>query len=249
MTDTPTTGHARTGAGEPRRALVVSAHPDDIEFGCAGTVATWVDAGWDVRYVIVTSGQKGVQDATSDPEVFGQVREAESRQAAEAVGVTDVTFLGYMDSEVAAADWFGLRRDLSRQFRHHRPHRLVVGAPDILPTDRFVNHPDHRAVSVAMLDITMTGGTTAAIFPELELDEGRPPWRELEETWLTGPGLGSHVVDVSATFERKIAALRAHVSQIGEWDVAAFMGQRLAEAGKPHGYAYAESFRVISYRF
>jgi len=232
-----------------RRALVVGAHPDDIEFGCAGTVARWVDEGWDVRYVIVTSGQKGVQDAASDPEAFGRVREAESRTAAAAVGVADVTFLGYMDSEVAAADWLGLRRDLSRQFRHHRPHRLVVGNPEILPTDRFVNHPDHRAVSVALLDITMTGGTTAAIFPELEIDEGLPPWRELEETWLTGAGGGSHVVDVSATFERKIAALRAHVSQVGEWDVARFMGQRLADVGRPHGYEYAESFRVISYRF
>jgi len=260
MTDRTVTDDAMTGTetDEPRRALIVGAHPDDIEFGCAGTVATWVDEGWDVRYLIVTSGQKGVQDAASDPEAFGRVREAESREAAEAVGVTDITFLGYMDSEVAAADWLQLRRDLSRQFRRHRPHRMIVGNPEILPTDRFVNHPDHRAVSTAMLDITMTGGTTAAIFPELETDEGLPPWRELEETWLTGPapgperpserGGGPQVVDVSATFDRKITALKAHGSQVGEWDVAAFMGPRLAEVGKPHGYAYAESFRVISYR-
>jgi len=239
---------ATTTNEEPRRALIVGAHPDDIEFGCAGTVATWVGEGWDVRYLIVTSGQKGVQDAASDPEAFGRVREAESTEAAKAVGVTDVTFLGYMDSEVAAADWLQLRRDLSRQFRRHRPHRMIVGNPEMLPTDRFVNHPDHRAVSTAMLDITMTGGTTAAIFPELQIEEGLPPWRELEETWLTGQAGGSQVVDVSSTFDAKIAALKAHVSQVGEWDVAAFMGPRLAELGKAHGYAYAESFRVISYR-
>lgn len=233
---------------EPRRALVVSAHPDDIEFGCAGTIARWVDEGWDVRYVIVTSGQKGVQDATSEPGVFGRVREAESMEAAKAVGVSDVTFLGYMDSEVATADWMTLRRDLSRQFRHHRPHRVVSANPEILLTDWFVNHPDHRTVGEAVLDVTMTGGTTAAIFPELVTDEGLPPWRELEEVWLTGPGGGPEVVDVSATFERKITALEAHVSQIGDWDVARFMGQRLSEMGKPHGYDYAESFRVISYR-
>jgi len=237
-----------TDSDEVRRALVVGAHPDDIEFGCAGTVAVWVDEGWDVRYLIVTSGQKGVQDAASDPEAFGRVREAESRDAAAAVGVTDVTFLGYMDSEVAAADWLALRRDLSREFRRHRPHRMIVGDPELLPTDRFVNHPDHRAVSTAMLDITMTGGTTAAIFPELEIDEGLPPWRDLEEVWLSGPTGGSRFVDVSTPFERRIAALRAHVSQVGDWDVAAFMGRHLAEAGEPHGYAYAESFRVISYR-
>lgn len=237
-----------TEIDQPRRALVISAHPDDIEFGCAGTMARWVDEGWDVRYVIVTSGQKGVQDAAADPEAFGRVREAESLEAAAAVGVTDVTFLRYMDSEVAAADWSALRRDLSRQFRRHRPHRLVASNPEILPTDRFVNHPDHRAVAIAVLDITMTGGTTAAIFPELETDEGLPAWRELEEVWLTGPGGGSHVVDVSDTFDRKIAALRAHVTQVGDWDVARFMGERLHELGTAHGYEYAESFRVISYR-
>ena len=82
-----------------RRALVVSAHPDDIEFGCAGTVALWVEEGWDVRYVIVTSGQKGVQDARQDPEAFGRLREQESKRAAEICGVTDVTFLRYMDSD------------------------------------------------------------------------------------------------------------------------------------------------------
>ncbi|MFN2607144.1 MAG: PIG-L deacetylase family protein [Acidimicrobiales bacterium] len=236
------------GGPEGRRALAIGAHPDDIEFGAAGTIARWVDEGWDVRYVIVTSGQKGVQDAASDPEAFGRVREAESVAAARAVGVTDVTFLRYMDSEVATADWLGLRRDLSRQFRRHRPHRLLAANPEILPTDRFVNHPDHRAVATAALDITMTGGTTAAIFPELETEEGLPPWRDLEETWLSGGAGGSEVVDVTATFARKVAALRAHVSQVGDWDVEGFVGARLAERGRAHGYDYAESFRVISYR-
>src|SRR3989442_12368062 len=99
---------------EDRRALVVSAHPDDIEFGCAGTVAFWVEQGWDVRYVIVTSGQKGVQDAEQDPDEFGAIREAESVEAARVVGVTDVTFLRHMDSEVASGP--GLLEALSRQF-------------------------------------------------------------------------------------------------------------------------------------
>ena len=237
-----------TGTGDgARRVLVVSAHPDDIEFSCAGTIAAWVDDGWDVRYVIVTSGQKGVQDATSDPEAFGRVREEESRRAAAVCGVSDVTFLGYMDSEVAFVDGLALRRDLSRQFRRHRPHRLVVEKHDLLLTDRFVNHPDHRAVATAVLDVTVTGGTTAAIFPELEIDEGLPPWRELEEAWISGAGGGPVVVDVTATFDRKITALRAHASQVGDWDVAGFVGRHLAELGRPHGYDYAESFRVVSF--
>jgi LmbE family N-acetylglucosaminyl deacetylase len=231
-----------------RRALVISAHPDDIEFGCAGTVARWVDEGWDVRYVIVTSGQRGIQDADADADEVAAVREKESMEAARICGVTDVTFLRYMDTEVIAADPLGLRRDLSRQFRIHRPHRMITLDPAILPTDRFVNHPDHRTVAAAALDITVTGGTTAAIHPELVHEEGLAPWRELEEVWITGPAGGAVAVDVTGTLDRKIAALQAHTSQIGDWDVGRFMSERLKAVGERHGFAYAEAFRVISFR-
>jgi LmbE family N-acetylglucosaminyl deacetylase len=231
-----------------RRALVVSAHPDDIEFGCGGTVACWVDEGWDVRYVIVTSGQKGVQDVDADPAAMGAVREDEARAAAAICGVTDVTFLGYMDSDLLWADPRQLRLDLARQFRIHRPHRLVALNPDILPTARNVNHPDHRTVAAATLDVTVTSGTTAAIFPELVKDEGLAPWREMEEVWIYGFGSGDTAVDITAGFDRKIAALKAHASQIGDWDVEPFMAERLAEAGEPHGFRYAETFRVLNFR-
>ena len=229
-----------------RRALVISAHPDDIEFGCAGTMCRWVDEGWDVRYVIATSGQKGVQDARQDPEEFGRLREEESRRAAEICGVSDVTFLRWMDSEVEYGQ--ALLKDLSRQFRRHRPHRLITMDPQSLPTDMFVNHPDHRFVAQAALDMTLTGGTTAAIFPELALEEGLEPWRELEETWIFGPAGGPTAVDITDTVERKLDALQAHVSQVGEWDVRRFMKERLAERGRPHGFDYAETFRVINHR-
>jgi LmbE family N-acetylglucosaminyl deacetylase len=228
------------------RALVISAHPDDIEFGCAGTTCKWVDEGWDVRYVIATSGQKGVQDARRDPDAFGRIREQESTRAAQICGVTDVTFLRYMDSEVVYGP--ALLKDLARQFRRHRPHRLVVMDAQPLPTELFVNHPDHRFVAQASLDMTLTGGTTAAIFPELVLEEELEPWRELEETWIFGPAGGPTAVDVTDTIERKLDALQAHVSQVGEWDVRTFMKERLAERGRPHGYEYAESFRVLSSR-
>jgi LmbE family N-acetylglucosaminyl deacetylase len=230
------------------RALVISAHPDDIEFGCAGTVARLVDEGWDVAYVIATSGQRGAQDPHASVEAMAEVRENESREAARLVGVDDVTFLRYMDSELIAADPLALRRDLARQFRRHRPHRMITMDPALAPTERFVNHPDHRTVATAALDITVTGGTTGAIFPELAREEGLPPWRELEEVWLVEAGGGSQAVDITTTIDRKIAALRAHVSQIGDWDVDGFMRERLREAGEPHGFAFAETFRVISFR-
>jgi LmbE family N-acetylglucosaminyl deacetylase len=228
-----------------RRALVIFAHPDDVDFGAAGTVAKWVDDGWDVRYLCVTRGQKGAWDAHMDVEEYGALREAEQRAAAKVVGVTDVTFLDWMDSEVF--DSLDLRRALSREFRRHRPHRLLTMIPDPLPTDRFVNHPDHRAVGQAALDITMTGGTTASIFPEL-LDEGLEPWRDCAETWLMGPAVKPRAVDITGTIDRKLDAIRSHASQIGDRDVETFMRARLREAGRVFGMTYAETFRVISYR-
>ncbi|MEP7055977.1 MAG: PIG-L family deacetylase [Actinomycetota bacterium] len=231
---------------EVRRALAVGAHPDDIDFGASATVALLCDQGWEVHYLLVTSGQKGVQNVEQDPQEFGLLREREQRAAAAILGVAGVTFLGYMDAEVELTQQ--LRKDIAREFRRHRPHRLFAINPELLPTDFFVNHPDHRAVGTATLDITMTGGTTAAIFPELIIDEGLQPWRELEETWLMGPGGGSTVVDVTTTVDRKLEALRAHASQVGDRDVEKFMRERMSELGGVHGFEYAESFRVISYR-
>ena len=235
-------------AGERRRVLVIGAHPDDIEFGAGGTIPRWVDAGWDVRYVIVTSGQRGVQDASQDPFEFGRIREEESRAAAKVSGVTDVTFLGYMDSEVTITPQ--LRRDIAREFRRHRPHRLLTMNPEHLPPGGFVNHPDHRAVATAALDTTITGGTTAGIFPELLTGEGLPPWRELQEIWLMGPSGGDEVVDVTDYAERKLAALEAHASQMAQvsGDLRARVLGRLEAAGARHGLRYAESFRVITRR-
>jgi LmbE family N-acetylglucosaminyl deacetylase len=240
--------NAQMAAGERRRVLAVGAHPDDLEFGAGGTIARWVDEGWDTRYVIVTSGQRGVQDASQDAEAFGRLREEEARAAAKVCGVTDVTFLGYMDSEVAASR--ALQRDLSREFRRHRPHRLLTMSPEPILGDSFINHPDHRAVAQTMLDVVLTGGTTAAIFPELELEEALPAWRGLEDIWLTAAGSGGEVVDVTLQFERKIAALEAHASQLAQipGDLRELLAGRLRAVGAPHGIAYAESFRVINRR-
>jgi LmbE family N-acetylglucosaminyl deacetylase len=240
--------NGRDAGGDGRRVLAIGAHPDDIEFGAGGTVARWVDEGWDVRYVIVTSGQRGVQDARQDPEEFGRLREEESRAAAKVAGVNDVTFLGYMDTEVVYSR--ELQRDLSREFRRHRPHRLLVQNPEHLPQGGFINHPDHRAVATAALDITITGGTTAGIFPELVTDEGLQPWYELEEIWLMGPSGGDEVVDVTAYIDRKLAALEAHASQIAQVprNLREFIERRLEATGAPRGYRYAESFRIISRR-
>ena len=231
---------------EQQRALVVFAHPDDVDFGAAGSIARWVDEGWDVRYVVVTSGQHGTQDPNADVKQFGALREEEQRAAAAAVGVHDVTFLGYMDSELVPS--LELRRDISREFRRHRPHRLLTMDVQSLPTDEFINHPDHRLVGQTALDMIVTGGTTGGIFPELMLEQGLEPWQGCAEVWLMGPAGGPTVVDISETWDRKMKALRSHVSQIGDWDVEAFLAPRFTALGKPRGYKYAESFRVIRRR-
>lgn len=232
-----------TGDLGPRRALAIAAHPDDIEFGAGGTVAGWVDEGWDVRYVIATSGDKGVQDPGADLAAIAVVREQESRAAAAVCGVTDVTFLGLPDTEVVLD--VALRRVLSRQFRRHRPHRLLVMDPDPVLGPDFVNHPDHRAVGQGALDITVTGGTTGAIFPELVLEEGLEPWRGLEEIWIMGPAGGPVAVDVSSTIDRKLEALSAHASQLAGWDFEAAVRRALERMGAEQGYPYAEAFRVL----
>jgi LmbE family N-acetylglucosaminyl deacetylase len=221
---------------------VVSAHPDDIEFGAAGSVAVWRDAGMQVAYVIVTDGSTGTQDGELAGEALAEIRREESIRAAAVVGVHDVTFLGYRDGYVEATR--ELRKDIAREFRRRRPHRILVMDVDPLPGGWFVNHTDHRAVGQASLDVTITAGTTPGHFPEL-LAEGFEPWRGLEETWIFGPGGGDEIVDVSAGIDRKIEALRSHASQVGAWDVASAVRQWTAQTGKAKGFAHAEAFRVL----
>lgn len=226
------------------RALVVTAHPDDMEFAVAGTLAKWTDAGAEVTLCIGTDGSTGTQDRTLMGESLHDIRVAESERAAELVGVKEVVWLDYRDGYVEYT--LELRRDIARVFRKYRPHRFVVMDPT--PTiDDFINHPDHRAIGQASLDVSMTAGTTPGHFPEL-LDEGLEPWRGLRELWIAGPGLKPHLVDISATIERKIDALKCHKSQVGDDadEIAGFVRAYTAEAGKAAGYDHAESFQVIA---
>ncbi len=223
------------------RVLCVSAHPDDIEFSCSGSVAAWTDAGDEVTYCIVTDGSTGTADAELAGSKLAQIRRDETLEAASIVGVTDVRFLDYRDGYVEYT--FDLRRDIARVFRDVKPHRLMALDPGPILGDWFVNHPDHRAVGQATLDVTVTAGTTPGHFPEL-LEEGYEPWRGLRETYVMGPAGGSHGVDITATIDRKIAALQAHRSQIN-WDVGTVMRRAAQMAGQSHGYAFAETFRVL----
>jgi LmbE family N-acetylglucosaminyl deacetylase len=193
------------------RVLVVTAHPDDVDFGAAGTVASWVDAGIHVAYCICTSGDAGGFDDTPRAEM-GPLREAEQRAAAKEVGVHDVTFLGYPDGRLVVD--IALRRDISREIRRFRPQRVLTQSPEIWWNRIGASHPDHRAAGEAALAAVYPDARNPFAHPELLADEGLDAWT-VSEMWLMGAPeeRTNHVVDVTESFPKKVASLRAHVSQ------------------------------------
>lgn len=225
------------------RALVVTAHPDDMEFGAGGTLAKWADAGAEITLCLATDGSTGTQDRTLMGKGLNEVRVEESQRAAALLGIREVVWLDYQDGYVEYT--LGLRRDIARVFRRYRPHRFVVMDPT--PTiEGFINHPDHRAIGQASLDVSMTAGTTPGHFPEL-LEEGLDPWRGLRELWIAGPGLKPRLVDIATTIERKIEALMCHQSQVGDnaEQIVAYVRESAAQTGSSGGVEFAESFEVL----
>lgn len=231
-----------------RGALVIVAHPDDAEFGCAGTVAAWAREGWAVTQVIVTDASGGgPDDATAITPAARQAitatRKAEQRRAGEILGVREVVFLDYPDGRVQPT--LELRRDIVRLVRLFRPQRVIFQSPERIwtpayPIGRY--HPDHLAVGEATLAALYPAAQNAWDFPEL-LDEGLLP-HKVREFYIIGAPTLNHAVDISETFELKLAALRAHESQLGaRFDaLAERMRTWTAEMGAKHGFTYAEVF-------
>ena len=233
---------------EVARILVIAAHPDDVDFGLAGTVATWTDAGAEVIYCIVTNGDAGGSDPAVSRADMVVLRHAEQIAAAKCVGVSDVRFLGYPDGRVEPS--LDLRRDLARVIRQVRPVRVTCPSPERNYARVPASHPDHRAVGSAALDAVYPDARNPFAFPELAAD-GLEPWT-VHDVWIAGSPDPNHFVDITDTFDRKIAALRAHESQTGHLDNLADMLRgwlsRSAElGGLPQG-RLAEAFQVIEIR-
>jgi LmbE family N-acetylglucosaminyl deacetylase len=229
------------------RVLAIAAHPDDLDFAAAGTIARWTGAGIEVVYCIVTDGDAGGFDESFPREEMAPLRRAEQTAAAKAVGVYDLRFLGYPDGQVEAT--LGLRRDLARVIRQVRPDRVLSPSPERNYARIGTSHPDHRAVGSAALDAVYPDARNPFTFPELISDEGLDAWI-VSELWIAG-GIPApdHYVDVTDTFPRKIAALRAHQSQTGHLtDLEDRIRTRLAglaaQAGLPDG-RLAEGFQVL----
>jgi LmbE family N-acetylglucosaminyl deacetylase len=196
------------------RILVVTAHPDDVDFGSAGSVARWTDAGIEVAYCICTNGEAGGFDASVPRTTMAEIRQAEQRAAAKVVGVSDVTFLGYPDGRLEAT--IELRRDISRVIRRVRPQRVVSQSPERNFRRVYASHPDHLAAGEATLAAVYPDARNQFAHPEL-LEEGFEPW-SATEMYLATADASDVFVDITDTFERKLDALRCHVSQMTDLD-------------------------------
>lgn len=226
----------------PERVLVVTAHPDDVDFGNAGSVATWTDAGIDVSYCLVTDGDAGGSDLDMPRKEMAEVRRAEQTAAAKCVGVHDLHWLGYPDGRVEPT--LDLRRDISRVIREVRPQRVVTQSPERSFVRVYASHPDHLATGEATICAVYPDSRNPFAHPELR-DEGYEPW-SVSELWIQALQTPDVFVDITDTVDRKIEALKCHVSQhqdtewidalIREWAT----GQAKA-AGFPEG-RYAEGY-------
>jgi LmbE family N-acetylglucosaminyl deacetylase len=237
------------GGGGPHRSaetiLVVGAHPDDIDFGASGTVATWTDAGTRVVYCIVTDGDAGGFDPDVERSAIIGIRRAEQEAAAKVVGVDEVEFLGYPDGRLVVS--LDLRRDLARVIRRVRPGRVLAPSPERNWQRIQASHPDHLAAGEATLSAVYPDARNAFAFPEL-LDEGLEP-HVASEVWLMAGPRADHLVDITDSVDRKVAALRCHVSQLPDPDaleerVRTWTAATAREGGLPPGRA-AEIFQIV----
>ena len=227
----------------PERFMIIAAHPDDADFGPAGTAAAWIDAGSEGWLVCCTSGDQGGEDPDADPLALAATRESEQRAAAEIIGYAGVTFLHQPDG--ALANDLALREQLVREIRTFRPDAVLATDPETLfYRDGGVNHTDHRAAGLAAVDAVYPAARNPMAFPALARSGlAAHAVRRLYLFWSDKPN--AHV-DISATMDRKIAALAAHATQIKE---PARLAERIrawgAEEGQGIGAAAAEALRVV----
>jgi LmbE family N-acetylglucosaminyl deacetylase len=232
---------------EVERALVVVAHPDDADFASSGTVATWVQQGVEVSYCLLTYGDAGGFDPAVDRADIPGIREEEQRAAAAEVGVTDLYFLGYPDGRLTLT--MDLRRDISRVIRTVRPNRVITQSPERNWERVYASHPDHLLAGEATMCAVYPDARNPFAHPELLADEGLEAWSVAEVWMVAAPQhLVNHFVDVTDTFDRKLAALKAHESQTAHLDIEGLLrpwnGAQAAQAGYGPG-RLAEAYHVI----
>lgn len=224
----------------PIDILVITAHPDDAEFGVSGTVARWTDDGRTVVYVICTSGEKGTTDRNMRPETLGRIREGEQQAAAEVLGVQEVVFLRYADQSLEDTPAF--RKHIVEMIRTYRPHTVVTTDP----YRRYVWHRDHRIMGQVVLDAVFPFARDHMAYPDL-MERGLEP-HKVREVLFFGAEDINYYSDISATFDKKVAALKCHDSQmreLGVTDLEEWLRQRYRQLAAKSEYDVAEAFHRV----
>jgi LmbE family N-acetylglucosaminyl deacetylase len=220
--------------------LVVAAHPDDAEFGVAGTVARWTKEGRQVVYVVCTNGEKGTTDRTMDPRLLAGMRQREQEAAAKLLGVREVVFLGLPDQGLGDTPAF--RKMIVRAIRTYRPATVVTSDP----YHRYIWHRDHRVVGQVTLDAVFPFARDHLAYPDL-LEKGLEP-HKVREMLFFGSEDVNYRSDITLTFDLKVAALRCHESQIKELkipDLEAWMREWSCSMAEGTECQLAEGFHRI----
>jgi len=228
----------------PQRIAAIMAHPDDADFICAASCARWVAEGHHVTYVVITDGSKGSDDRAFSRDDLVAQRQAEQRAAAAILGVQDVVFMGLEDG--ALVPDLTTRKELVRVLRRIRPDVVVCQSPNTYYYgDTYINHPDHRAAGVAVIEAVFPAARNHRVFPEL-LEEGLEPYRT-SEVWISEANGIDTWVDVTDFLDLKIAALRAHPGQMNDWDPEEMIRKWASESGAAADppVTYAEDYKVM----
>lgn len=246
MTQTPDSLLHNCDGSRIERVLVVMAHPDDVDFGSAGTIKTWTDAGVAVSYCIVTDGDAGGFDPDVPRSEIPRIRQEEQRAAGAIVGVSDIRFLGYRDGELAVTH--ELRRDISRVIRQVRPDRMLIQSPERNWQRIQASHPDHLAAGDAAIQAVYPDARNPFAHTPLLLAEGLEAWT-VPEVWIAAAPTPDYFVDITDNFEAKLDALRAHASQTSHMDdladrIRGWTGMWAQQGGLPEG-RLAEAFMIV----
>jgi len=239
----------------PKSAMTIFAHPDDAEFGVSGTLSKWARAGCDITIVLCTSGNVGTHDSKFTPQSLAETRAKEQKTAAKIMGVKSVVQLGHDDCQLQPT--LELRRELVREIRKHKPEVVISGQPDgWLYGSDYINHPDHRAAAAAALEAVFPCAEMELLWPELG------PAHKVQAVYVTLTDKADVWIDITDTIDLKVESLRAHASQMVDWDPdqmirawAAEGAKQARKQAKKRGKAdkkskkskrkYAEGFRVM----
>ena len=228
-----------------KKILVFSPHPDDLDFGCSGTVAKLTSEGREVVYCIITNGEKGIQKVNKGRKAMITMREKEQKAAAKVVGVNKVIFLRERDGELEHTR--GLRKKIVKTIRQVKPDVVFSLDPANLSFDSFGRfHRDHRVTAEAVFDAMYPAASSSAFFPELE-KTGVPP-HQIRGAWFFSTANPNIFIDISKTIDKKMEALRQHAGQIKDMKgIEKWIRFRAKDTGKKRKMKYAESFRELMF--